>query len=208
MCVFHFFIKIGMLGKSQFPLIQGPTPETSRFYGVGQVRTTLSPVPGQTYKSVGDQAKVKVNDICNGDLNAMLAIVSAFELAVLLGNIEHGENLFITLDVPGKQTPKLGGCSEGLAVTMAVLGYKVPEDVMMTGFVDVFGDRVVTLEDMMNLPVKYVEGIPAKIQGAVQQNMTLIIPRERTSNIKLGPKVVRVNTLGEVIRFLFPNGNH
>lgn len=193
-----------MLGVSRFPLIQGPTPETSRFYGVGRVQTTLEPLPGHTYKGVGDGTKVKVNDICNSNLDAMLSIISAFEVAVLAGMIEPGEVVFITIDVPGKQTPRISGCSEGLAVTIALLGYKVPEDVMMTGFVDAFGDKALTHEEMMKLPVKYVEGIPTKILGAVQNRMKLIIPRDRTSNMRMAPGVVKVNTLGDTISYLFP----
>ncbi|WP_066634142.1 Lon family ATP-dependent protease [Desulfolucanica intricata] len=95
---------------------------------------------------------------------------------------------------------RIDGPSAGVAILLAILStlknYPVPQDIAVTGEVSIQGK------------VRAVGGIAEKIYGARQAGInTVFIPAENSADVPAdlkGIKVIPVNTIKEILSFIFP----
>ena len=72
----------------------------------------------------------------------------------------------------------IGGASEGAATVLAFLGCKMPENSMITGFVDSFGLTKISHSELMNEPIHKIDCLKSKALGAGKCRLTLLFPEE------------------------------
>ena len=113
------------------------------FGGTNSCYLTTDPVEGVEYRTVspdGNRISLSVEKNYMGDINSVSSIMSSYEVASHLWNEKLKPRgitrMFLNLSDVNMD---IKGASEGLATIATMLGFHVPENVIMTGYIEGFG---------------------------------------------------------------------
>lgn len=178
--IVKFVKQIRMIGRTVFPV-------TKDGMFAAAVPLVVSSKPGDgSYSSCGINKQLHYSSCFSRNVDAMLSITSSYNAAVQSGMIDNTSNIYIT--VPGEFGHlSIGGASEGIAVLLALIGVKMPERVMATGFVDVVGSTAMSRDQLMQLPIKRIDSACAKAKGAKEFSLRLLLPEGNRSDFKDEP---------------------
>ena len=183
------------VGRTYFPVTKGGI-----FDCKCELTVTYYPIQQQGgYKCVGANAQFHYPAVFGDNSDASLSIISSYQMAVDAGAIDGKKKIFLNI-APCSLT-SIGGASEGAATVLAFLGCKMPENSMITGFVDSFGLTKISHSELMNEPIHKIDCLKSKALGAGKCRLTLLFPEENAHEFgKDIPKnAIPVATIGKAL---------
>ena len=184
-----------MLGTSFFPITLN-----GRFDCKCKLTVAKTPTEGSKYEKLGAFHQFYFPLAFSKNPDAALSVTSSYNAAVLAGFVDGRVETFLTLEPDTIGT--ICGASEGAATLMAMLGVIMPDNSMITGFIDSIGCGEMTREELFRMKIQKIDQAKAKAIGAKEANIKLLLPHDNKAEFEansIPSNVVFVETVGDAI---------
>jgi len=218
-----------VLGSCRFPVTSGTGGTDVTFGRFLTVVVTTVPLPNLSYLQFEGGPNKESMFRCQGDLmkrehttnnDGMFSILSAFNAMGLALGMATPRRKYISVPDWLPELTKMGGASLGLATLVALLGYIVPDNVAVTGFVTTFGSSETGMQPLRMLPVDGVDHVGVKARGALDTGVSLLYPMANEADVvramigymrvnrpyETTPVILAVSNIGEVMDWLHARG--
>jgi len=188
------YVLPSMLGRTYFPVtINGG------FGSKCELTVSSKPTNSSKYRKIGIFGNFNYPHAFGNDGDSALAITSAYSVAVQSGALSTHQPVYLNLEPD--DLPMISGASEGAAALLAFLGCVMPENAMITGFVDGIGAKNLTKQDVERLEIRGIDNVCVKADGAKKCGLTLIFPSVNSDEFfgKIPTYCIPVGTVSEAV---------
>lgn len=193
-----------MIGSCAFPTtIAGPDNTRVFYQPITMYAASKNLEPSVTFGKIAPSTKGGYRLFADrrllAEVSPALSVISSFQAWIMTQpELKQPRDVYLWFTPDGNG---IGGASEGLATLLALMGYTSPPDKAVTGVVRLFGDNVLSHEELLTMPIGSVDCIEEKVLGMEKEGKYLGYPTASGLRFRT-PYACGLNTVNDAIRFV------